>query len=151
MLGGTDTSQTVMRHDGDGGDRGAVLTADSGYIWRRCRADDRGRRCSPEGAALPALTFQIVGGRANPGLTNSGPQRWRVQFDVRAEDAVSAAGSGRENVIRKVLNGFSGVPVVGAPWVDILLIQALDYFDNEARQFRKGAEFYVISFFAAVS
>jgi hypothetical protein len=123
----------------------ALLTADAEYL--AAVPGGIADTLLPEGATLPALTFQIVGGQADPTLDTSGMQRWRVQFDVRAEDAAGAV-AGRENLIR-VLNGFRGVPVDGAPWIEgIDLIQPIDYYDSEARQFRKGAEFYVMFCFA---
>ena len=98
----------------------------------------------PEGATLPALTYQVVGGEEDPTFDTAGLARVRVQFDVRAADGDSAR-AGRKNLIR-VLNGFRGQLPSGGPWVEgIQLIERIDYFDNDARQFRKGAEFYVFT------
>lgn len=118
----------------------ALLAADAGFA-----AAVPGPICDTllvEGAQLPALTYQVVGGQAKPTFDGSGVQKWRVQFDVRAADADSAV-AGRDNLIR-VLNQYSGTPADGAPAIGLIdLIEAIDYFDNDARQFRKGAEFYV--------
>jgi hypothetical protein len=94
----------------------------------------------PQDTALPATTFHVVGGSQWPIFGTSGMQRRRVQLDFRAatDDVADAL---RDAVIR-VLNGFNGPLPNGFIIADCWLIQPIDYFDNDARQFRCSAEFY---------
>lgn len=120
----------------------ALLAADSGFA--AAVPGPIADTLLPEGAELPALTYQVVGGEEDPTFETAGLARVRVQFDVRAADADSAR-AGRKNLIR-VLNGFTGQLPSDGPWVEqIQLIQRLDLFDNDPRQFRKSAEFYVFT------
>jgi hypothetical protein len=99
----------------------------------------------PEAPALPAVTYQIVGGSSDPGFTNSGPQRLRVQFDCYADQksgGYRAAYCVRDD-LRKLLNGFSGELPNGDYLQSALLIQNIDYFENDARQYRLACEFYI--------
>jgi hypothetical protein len=93
-------------------------------------------------APMPDLTFQVAGGGGAPGLSTSGPQKRRIQFDARGNTAASAKAS--RNALRKALNGFSGaLPngfILSAAW----LINEIDYFDSDARQFRAMAEYYIL-------
>ena len=94
----------------------------------------------PEDTTLPATTFHVVGGSQTPIFGTSGMQRRRVQLDFRAttDDVADAL---RDATI-KVLNGFNGPMPNGFLIADCWLIQPIDYFDNDARQFRCSAEFY---------
>jgi hypothetical protein len=94
----------------------------------------------PEDTPLPATTFHIVGGSQRPIFLTSGMQRRRVRLDFRAltddvADALRDAAIG-------VLNGFHGAMPNGFLIANCELIQPIDYYDNEARQFRCSAEFY---------
>lgn len=96
----------------------------------------------PEGATLPATTYQVVGGRSDATLDTSGMQKLRVQFDCRAATADDAA-TARDALIA-ALNGRIGETLEDGTWLDSAeLIQTIDYFDSDSRQFRKGVEFYV--------
>ena len=94
----------------------------------------------PENMQLPATTYHSVGGRQRPTLGGPGPQRRRVQLDFRAVSA-AAADELRDATIA-VLNGFHGPMPNGFVVLGCWLIQPLDYFDSDARQFRCADEFY---------
>ncbi len=94
----------------------------------------------PEGETLPATTYRTIGGRQDPTYTTSGLQRRRVELSFRATNA-AGADQLREATIA-VLNGFHGAMPNGFVVQDCELLQPLDDFDTDARQFRFGAEFY---------
>jgi hypothetical protein len=94
----------------------------------------------PEGEVMPCTTYHVVGGSQTPIFGTSGMQRRRVQLDFRA-NGYPAANQLRSATIG-VLNGFSGPLPNGFLIADCWLIQPIDYFDNDARQFRCSAEFY---------
>jgi hypothetical protein len=94
----------------------------------------------PEDTPLPATTYHVVGGRQWPIFGTSGMQRRRVQLDFRATSYL-AANDLRDATIA-VLNGFHGAIPSGFIIADCWLIQPIDYFDSDTRQFRCSAEFY---------
>jgi hypothetical protein len=73
-------------------------------------------------------------------LATSGPQRRRVQIDFRA--ATDAAADQLRDATIAVLNGFYGELPNGFVLSLCELVQPIDGFDNDARQFRLAAEFY---------
>lgn len=93
----------------------------------------------PEGV-LPATTYQVVGGSADPTFSSSGLQKWRLQLDHFAADAIIAYQI--RNAAIALLNGWRG-NLPGGPFAEILFIQPIDHFENDARQFRCTSEFYV--------
>jgi hypothetical protein len=94
----------------------------------------------PEDTQLPATTYQIVGGNQRPTFGSSGVQRRRVQLDFRA--ATDDVADALRDATIGVLNGFFGALPNGFVLANCELIQVIDYFDNDARQFRCSAEFY---------
>jgi hypothetical protein len=94
----------------------------------------------PEGTPLPATTYHVVGGGQTPIFGTSGMQRRRVQLDFRGNGYPAA--NDLRNATIAVLNGFSGPLPNGFLIAECWLIQPIDYFDNDARQFRCSAEFY---------
>jgi hypothetical protein len=95
----------------------------------------------PENQALPALTYQIVGGTASPTLTTRGGQKVRVQFDAFGKTYLAAATL-RESLIA-LLNGYTGTLVGGRVLQFADYIQSIDHFEFDARQFRCTCEFYL--------
>ncbi|QMV19691.1 DUF3168 domain-containing protein [Granulicella sp. 5B5] len=99
----------------------------------------------PEKPPLPCISYQLVGGSANPALTRSGVQRRRYQFDFWADyeqGTYDQAIALRDAVIH-LLNGFTGALPNGFYVTSILYHQSLDGFENDARQYRCTAEFYI--------
>lgn len=94
----------------------------------------------PEDPVLPATTYRTVGGRQTPTLQTAGVQRRRVELDFRAHTP-GAADQLREATIA-VLNMFHGALPNGLIILSCQLLQPIDDFDGDARQFRFGAEFY---------
>jgi hypothetical protein len=94
----------------------------------------------PEDTQLPATTYHVVGGSQRPIFGTSGMQRRRVQLDLRGYSYLAA--NDLRNATIAVLNGFHGAMPNGFVIADCWLIQPIDYFDNDARQFRCSAEFY---------
>lgn len=92
----------------------------------------------PEGAQ--GITYQIIGGRAQPTFNTSGMQRWRIQFNCHA--ASYAIAYQARSALIMLLNGYQGTLSDGTFLSQCQLIQPIDYFDNDARQFRCGVEFY---------
>lgn len=94
----------------------------------------------PNATTLPATTYHVVGGSQTPIFGTSGMQRRRVQLDFRASGYLAA--NQLRNATIAVLNGFNGALPNGFLIADCWLIQPIDYFDSDARQFRCSAEFY---------
>ena len=82
----------------------------------------------------------MVGGSQQPVFLTSGMPRRRVQLDFRANSYL-AANDLRDATIA-VLNGFYGAMPNGFVIANCELIQPIDYYDSDARQFRCSAEFY---------
>lgn len=102
----------------------------------------------PEGAPLPATTYQDVGGASDPTFDTSGMQRARIEFDCRADDStggMAAARAARKALIA-ALNGQHGVTLADGTWMDsaILISPGYTFFDDDARQYRARCEFYVM-------
>jgi hypothetical protein len=97
----------------------------------------------PEGATLPALVYKDVGGSSSPTLSTSGAQRLRLELDAYGNSFADAANL-RKAVIT-ALNGFQGVLSDGTNLLTADLINpGLSFFDDEPRQFRCMAEFYLL-------
>lgn len=99
----------------------------------------------PEKPPLPCISYQLVGGSATPGLTNSGSQRRRMQFDFFADyeqGTYDQAVALRDATIL-LLNGFVGALPNGFYVTSILYHQSIDHFESDARQYHCTAEFYV--------
>ena len=89
---------------------------------------------------VPALTYQIVGGSSDPTFTTSGLQKVRVQFDAFAASYIAAAQV--RDAVRILLNGYQGALSDGTFIQNADLIQNIDFFENDARQYRCASEFY---------
>lgn len=101
----------------------------------------------PENETLPAITYQVVGGSADPTFETSGWQRMRVQVDVfgpysRGRDGYRTASNLRLVMI-SALNGYAGTVADGTQLQDVEFIQMIDGFQNDARQYRCGFEMYL--------
>ena len=93
----------------------------------------------PENPTLPALEYQWVGGGGKPSLNASGPQRWRLQVNAWGSTFDSA-----ETLKWAVLNGYRGTLSDGTLVQFIQLIGPIRLsFENDAREFGCGVEFYV--------
>jgi hypothetical protein len=98
----------------------------------------------PESSTLPATTYQVVGGAQKSTFRSSGPQRRRVQLDFFADyqqgtyDQVIAL----RDATKLLLNGFVGELPNGFYVTSCLFHQPIDYFNNDARQYRHASEFY---------
>jgi len=95
----------------------------------------------PETAQVPCTTYQTAGGNSTPGLGTSGPQRVRLQLDHYAADA--RVGFVLRNATRAVLEGFKGTLPNGFAVTAVQWLQPIDHYDNDAREFRCAAEYYV--------
>jgi|SRR5450756_2474374 len=95
---------------------------------------------TPPAVTLPAVTYHVVGGSSDPGLSTSGMQKVRVQFDVFSE-SYKAASAVRE-AIRRLLNGYIGQLGDGTFLLNVELIQGIDFFEQDPREFRCMSEFY---------
>jgi hypothetical protein len=93
-----------------------------------------------EGSALPALTFQVVGGRNDPTFEGSGMQWLRYQFDAHAKRKSEADAVRR--ALRDVLDGYTGTMTDGTYVQDCQFIQPIDYYDDGPLNFRCSSEFY---------
>lgn len=95
----------------------------------------------PEGVALPAITFQEIGGVSLPTFETSGMQKPRFQFDVFGNTYEDANAC--RLALRKFLNGYHGTLVDGTYLQKVDLIQQSDTFEEYPRQFRCMSEFYL--------
>jgi hypothetical protein len=108
----------------------------------------------PEGAKLPATTYQIVGGSSKQTFDTSGPAKIRVQFDFHAGDVAGTGGAATvsgytlataaRNALIAALDRYSGVLADGTWLQNAVSLQPIDYFDNDARRFRCSQEFYLM-------
>lgn len=101
----------------------------------------------PENEPLPAITYQVVGGSSEPTFETSGWQRLRLQVDVfgpysRGRDGYRAASGIRETLVA-ALDGYAGVLSDGTMLQQVEYIQPIDGFQQDARQYRCGVEFYL--------
>jgi hypothetical protein len=99
----------------------------------------------PEDSVLPAMVYHLIGGRSAPTFSGSGAQVLRVQFDAYSSatsGTYDQAASARE-ALRCLLNGYSGMLSDGTELQAAELIQSIDFFENDARQFRCMSEFYL--------
>lgn len=95
----------------------------------------------PENPTLPALSYQIAGGSSLPTFETSGMQRLRVQFEARGATYDDAANL--RAVLIAELNGMQAALSDGTTLQNAELIESIDYFDQDPRQFRCGVEFYL--------
>jgi hypothetical protein len=96
----------------------------------------------PEGSPMPAMTYRIVASRSEPTFSGSGAQKLRVQFDAYSSDTYDNAAAARD-ALRSLLNGYSGTLSDGTFLQAAELIQQIDFYENDARQFRCMSEFYL--------
>jgi hypothetical protein len=94
----------------------------------------------PENATLPALTYHVVGGSSAPTFATSGMQKVRIQFDCFARSYLDADRA--RDALRQSLYGYRGTLADGTFLQNAELIQSVDFFDNDPRQFRCMSEFY---------
>lgn len=98
----------------------------------------------PENPTLPAATYYVAGGNAEPTFDTSGLQQIRIHVDAHAltyKDAVAV-----RQAFKKLLNGYRGVlPDADQTFLELgLYIGPTDSpFGRTARQFRLGGEFYL--------
>jgi hypothetical protein len=96
----------------------------------------------PENPQLPAITYYISGGTAEPTFEGSGMQKLRVHFDCHALTYGQAIAA--REALRKLLNGAQGLLPDGTFLGNAQYIGPVDSpFGRTARQFRLGAEFYL--------
>jgi len=95
----------------------------------------------PEQSVLPALTYQIIAVKASPTLTNSGYQRWRLQFDCWGKDYADATNL--RAALRLALEGYRGTLSDGTLLQDAQMIQLVDYFEHDSLHWRSMIEFYL--------
>jgi hypothetical protein len=96
----------------------------------------------PDDAALPAITYRLVGVTAGPTWETAGMYRYRVQFDCWALTALAAVNL--RNALVASLNGFVGA----AGGVNIQNAQVAtigDFYQHEAMQYRRMVDFYFLS------
>lgn len=93
------------------------------------------------GQTMPALVYKFVGGASSPTFETSGMQRVRVEFNCFAGSHLQA--DTLRETIRKFLNGFRGALSDGTKLQNADLIQNMDLFEQDARQFRCVSEFYL--------
>jgi len=117
----------------------ALITTAS--AWQALAAERLSPVTLPEIPTLPAATYQIVGGSSEPTFQTSGMQKLRVQFDHYGNTYSDA--NGLREATRVLLNGYSGTLSDGTVLQKADLIQSVDYFENDARQYRCMSEFYL--------
>lgn len=93
------------------------------------------------GQTMPALTYKFVGGSSSPTFATSGMQKMRTEFSCYASSQLQA--DTLREAIRKFLNGFSGELSDGTFLQNADLVQSVDFFDDDARQYRCAIEFYL--------
>ena len=99
----------------------------------------------PEKAMFPAGTYHIVGGSSSPTFETSGMQRLRAQFDVFSEAqgvATYREATRARDALRQILNGFQGQLPNGEFVQNAELIQSVDQYESDPRQFRCMSEYY---------
>ena len=92
------------------------------------------------GDCRPAITFHLIGGSTDPTFESSGLQKVRVQFDVWSSSYLQ--GAQVRDALRRFLNGFVGELADGTYIQNADLIQNLDFYEDDAREFRCGSEYY---------
>jgi hypothetical protein len=99
----------------------------------------------PETVALPAATFMVVGGASTPTFDELGWQRVRIQLDFFAdyEQGTYDQACALREAVRPVLDGFTGTLPNGFLLANAAHIQPLGGFENDARRYRVGAEYYL--------
>ena len=95
----------------------------------------------PERVTLPAATALIVSSLSDPTFESSGLQKVRVQFDCYA--LTYGEASDARNALVDVLNGYIGHLADGTDLQNADQIQAIDFFEDDSRQFRCMVEFYL--------
>ncbi len=100
----------------------------------------------PEPPVLPAISHRLVGGNSDPTFDTSGLQRQRREFNCHAgtDDAALALRA----VLIQEMNGYRGVLSDGTVLQNMDLVQSMDFFDEDPRQFRCMVEFYLYFTFA---
>jgi len=99
----------------------------------------------PEWQARPAMTFTGVGGSSRPTFNSYGEDSKRVQFDfyADAENGTFDDATDARDILRTYLDGYSGLLSDGTYLQMAEHIQPLDQFNNDARNFRCAAEYYL--------
>ncbi|MGC1784453.1 MAG: DUF3168 domain-containing protein [Acidobacteriaceae bacterium] len=96
----------------------------------------------PTGATYPAMTYRVIAGRARPTLNTSGMQRFRMQFDCYGAtygDAVDLRAA-----VGRLLNGYQGLLSDGTFLQNGIFLGPLDDFQDDARIYCCGVEFYLM-------
>jgi hypothetical protein len=94
----------------------------------------------PEKPVLPAMTYGVVGGSGEPTLNTSGMIRLRMQFDCWGMKYSDAAQLRKALV--QALNLYYGVLSDGTYLQLAQFIQPVDFYEQDARQYRCAVEFY---------
>lgn len=93
----------------------------------------------PEKTAMPAVSYQIVSWTSEPGFQTAGMQKVRVQFDCFG-DTYKQATNVREDMI-KLLVGMQGENLDDGHFLqNTELVQSIDFYEQDARQFRCALE-----------
>lgn len=96
----------------------------------------------PNNPVLPAVTYYVSGGSAEPTFESSGMQKLRVHFDSNG-DTYGSTIAVRE-ALRKLLNGYRGLLSDGTFVMNTQYLGPIDApYGQKVRQFRHGAEFYL--------
>lgn len=96
----------------------------------------------PEKPVLPAMTYGVVGGAGDPTFETSGLIKLRMQFDCWGTNYSDAAQLRKALV--KLLNGYGGVLSDGTNLQLAEFIQPVDFYEQDARQYRCAVEFYFL-------
>ena len=96
----------------------------------------------PESPTLPAITYQVTRGNGDPTFETSGLIKLYMQFDCWGKTYSDAAQLRKALV--KLLNGYQGVLSDGTDLQLGQFQQPIDFFEQDARQYRCAVEFYFL-------
>jgi hypothetical protein len=121
---------------GDIGVQGNLKTRSAGSIFDGVAPEDV--------AQYPCLAYQWVGGSNDPGLTNAGPRRSRLQVDCWGTTKATAIALA--NAVAHLLDGYTGVLTDGTNVMSCWIINppGVDFFSDDSRFRRRMLEFYVL-------
>lgn len=89
----------------------------------------------------PCLRYKLISAKAEPTLSTSGYQRWRIQFDCFANTYASAVAL--RAAIRSALEGYRGTLIDGTYLQDAQFIQLGDDYEDDPRVYCAMSEFYL--------
>lgn len=92
----------------------------------------------PESSPLPAITYQIISGVAEPTFDTTGMRKYRVQVDCWA-NSYATADTLRDQVIA-TLDGYSDGVILNC-WMAMVT----DFYAHTELQYRAMVEFYALS------